>query len=53
LKIFGHIKRGVHCLLKTSGSRNGVIRQKGINFYVEIAGKMLFRYVNCPIVLIC
>jgi hypothetical protein len=52
LKIFGHIKKGVHCLLKTAGSRKEAIRQNEIDFYIEKEEKMFFRYINYPIVLI-
>jgi len=52
LKIFGHIKNGVHCLSKTTDSRNGVIRQKEFNFYVEMEKKMIFQDIIHSIVLI-
>ena len=52
LKIFGHIKKGVHCRLKTAGSRNEAVRQNEINFYIEKEEKMFLRYINYPIVLI-
>jgi len=51
-EIFDHIKQAVHCLLKTTDSRNKVIRQKRTNFYNEKEEKMIIQANTTPIALI-
>jgi hypothetical protein len=51
-EIFDHIKKAVHCLLKTTDSRNKVIRQKRTNFYNEKEEKMIIQANTTPIALI-